>query len=671
MTSINPPLRWGILSTGNIARVFATGVGRSRLSQLVAVASRTLDSAKRFATEHNITRAFGDYDALLADPEVQAVYIGAPHPEHARWVIKAAEAGKHVLCEKPLGLNHAEAMVMAAVAAKNQVVLMEGYMYRCHPQTRKIIDLVTSGTIGTVGLIQASFSFNSEFTPASRLWSNDLAGGGILDVGGYPVSFARMLAGAVNGKPFLDPIEVTGSGHLHPETGIDVYAAATLKFSNEIVAQVSTGVGLTQDNSARIYGSVGWIEVPVPWIPTREGGTSRILVHRGEETEEIVIDEQQHLYGLEADAFADAVFAGKTEVPEIPIADTLGNLNTMDQWRAAIGLTYESEKPEQMAHTVARRPIRRSQNPPMRYGQVNGIDKPVSRLVLGVDNQRTMPHAAAMFDDYIEKGGNTFDTAWIYAQGLQEKLFGHWHTHRNIRNEIVLIGKGAHTPFCTPEGLTRQLFESLDRLKTDHLDLYLMHRDNPEIPVGEFVDVLNEHKKAGRINVFGGSNWSIDRINAANRYAKRKQLIGFSVLSNNFSLARMVDPVWAGCISASDPQTRKWLKKTQIPLFAWSSQARGFFTDRAGRDKLDDTELVRCWYADDNFDRRERALLLAEKKNVSPIAIAGAYVLNQPFPTFALIGPRFINETTSSLDSLTIELTPKELAWLNLEREKV
>jgi aryl-alcohol dehydrogenase-like predicted oxidoreductase/predicted dehydrogenase len=599
---------------------------------------------------------------------VQAVYVGAPHPEHARWVIRAVEAGKHVLCEKPLGLNHAEAMVMAAAAAENRVALMEGYMYRFHPQTRKVVDLITSGAIGQVGLIQATFSFDSDFTAGSRLWSNETAGGGILDVGGYPVSFARLLAGAVSAKPFLDPIEVTGSGHLHPETGVDVYGAGTLKFSNGIVAQVAAGIGLAQDNSARIYGSKGWIEVPVPWIPTRDGGTSLIRVHCGEETQEIVIDEPQHLYGLEADGFAAALFAGKTEVPEMPIADTLGNLAAMDQWRAAIGLIYESEQPEHMTQTVARRPLRLPQNPPMRYAQVNGIEKPVSRLVLGVDNQRTMPHAAAMFDDYIEKGGNTFDTAWIYAHGLQEKLFGHWLRHRGIRNEVVLIGKGAHTPYCTPEGLTAQLFESLERLQTDHLDLYLMHRDNPKIPVGEFVDALNEHKQAGRLTIFGGSNWSVDRINAANRYAKRKGLAGFSVLSNNFSLARMVDPVWDGCISASDLKTRKWLKKTQIPLFAWSSQARGFFTERAAPDKFEDTELVRCWYAEDNFLRRERALLLAEKKNVSPIAIAGAYVLNQPFPTFALIGPRFIHETASSLEALKVELKPKELAWLNLER---
>ena len=133
----------------------------------------------------------------------------------------------------------------------------------------------------------------------------------------------------------------------------------------------------------------------------------------------------------------------------------------------------------------------------------------------------------------------------------------------------------------------------------------------------------------------------------------------------------MVDPVWGGCVAASDPASRKWLKKTQLPLFAWSSQARGFFTGRAGRDKTSDDELVRCWYSEDNFVRRERAVFLAGQKGVSPVALAAAYVLHQPFPAFALIGPRVIEETVSSLEALRVVLSPKEVAWLNLERERL
>jgi len=233
----------------------------------------------------------------------------------------------------------------------------------------------------------------------------------------------------------------------------------------------------------------------------------------------------------------------------------------------------------------------------------------------------------------------------------------------------VILGKGAHTPFCDPENLSTQLLESLERMQTDHVDIYLMHRDNPEIPAGEFIDVLNEHKKAGRIHAFGGSNWSIERVDEANAYAGKHGLTGFSAVSNNFSLARMVQPVWRGCIAASTPEARAWHERTQMPVLAWSSQARGFFTDRAHPDKRDNAELVNSWYSEDNFQRRERAIELAGKEGVLPINIALAYVLTQRFPTFALIGPRTIEETRTTMPGLEVSLTPAEVRWLNLETD--
>ncbi|MCW5547470.1 MAG: aldo/keto reductase [Opitutaceae bacterium] len=665
------PFGWGILATGRIAGIFAQGVARSQHSRLVAVGSRTPASAERFAKEFGVPRAHGSYEALLADPEVQAVYIAVPHPQHVEWAVKAAEAGKHILCEKPIGLNRAEAMVMAEAAREHGVLLMEAFMYRCHPQTAKIVELVRSGALGEVKLVQASFGFNAPFNAASRLWANAAGGGGILDVGCYPVSLARLIAGAMSGRPFLDPVAVTGAGQLHPETGVDVVAAATLKFANGLVAQVATSVGVGQDNSARLYGTAGMLHVPSPWIPPSDGEAAKLFLHKDGKVEEIAIVTPAALYGLEADAVARALAAGRRETEAMSVADTLGNMAALDAWRAAVGLVYEQEKPENFRHTHARRPLRRRPGPLIPSAAIAGLDKPVSRLIMGCDNQETMAHGAAVWDDYYERGGLTFDTAHIYGGGLQEKLLGHWVKHRGLREEVSLIVKGAHTPFCNPDDLVREFDISLNRLQTGYADLYVMHRDNPDVPVGEFVDVLNEQVRAGRIRVFGGSNWSLPRIAAANRYAARKGLQGFGVVSNNFSLARMVNPVWGGCIAASDPDSRRWLKKHQFPLLAWSSQARGFFTDRAGPDKRDDEQLVRCWYSDDNFARRERAVALAAKKGVTPIAIAAAYVLHQPFPTFALIGPRFIHETVSSLDCLKVELTPRELAWLNLERERL
>jgi predicted dehydrogenase len=346
MSLSHSPLRWGILSTGRIAAVFAQGVAVSGNGRVVAVGSRTQEAAGNFAAQHGIARAHGSYEALLADPEVEAVYIATPHPQHAEWVVKAAEAGKHILCEKPLGLNHAEGVRMVQAAREHGVVLMEAFMYRCHPQTAKIVELIRSGALGTVGLVQATFSFKSDYDPASRLWANAAGGGGILDVGCYAVSMARLVAGAATGQAFLDPFAVSGAGVLHPESGVDVYAAATLAFANNVVAQVSAGVGLNQDNVVRIYGSAGWLLVPSPWVINREGGVSKIILHRaGESIPEEIVIEAGPLYALEADAFASAVRAGLRDVPEMSTADTLGNLATLDRWRAVIGLVYEVEKP--------------------------------------------------------------------------------------------------------------------------------------------------------------------------------------------------------------------------------------------------------------------------------------------------------------------------------------
>jgi aryl-alcohol dehydrogenase-like predicted oxidoreductase len=251
---------------------------------------------------------------------------------------------------------------------------------------------------------------------------------------------------------------------------------------------------------------------------------------------------------------------------------------------------------------------------------------------------------------------------------MQEKLLGRWIRNRGVRDDVVIIGKGAHTPFCNPEDLTKQLHESLERLQVDHVDMYLLHRDNPEIPVGEFVDVLNEHQQSGRIKVFGGSNWSIPRLQAANDYAAAKGLRGFGVVSNQFSLSRMICVPWEGCLTATDAESRAWFEKTQTPLLAWSSQGRGFFIPGAAApDKTDNAELVRLWYAEDNFRRLERVNDLATRRGVLPINIALAYVLHQPFPTFPLIGPRTLAELRSSLAALDIELTGQEARWLNLE----
>ncbi len=666
-------LNWGIIGTGAIAKTLANALAKSRTGKLIAVASRTQEKANEFGESFQLSpnKRYADYAALLADKDIQAVYIATPHPLHAPWTIKALEAGKHVLAEKPMAVNQYHAQAMVETALKHNRLLTEAFMYRCHPQTHKLIELLKQKAIGDVRVIQATFSFQAGFNADGRLYKNSLAGGGILDIGCYPVSMVRLLAGAATGTDFADPLDLKALGHLE-STGVDGYTLAVLKFPGEILAQIAGGIAINQDNVVRIFGTQGRIFLPNPWVADRAAPSiGKIIVQKnGEPQQEIDCPAEVTTFTLEVDVFGDAALAGKIQVPAPAMtwSDSLGNIATLDAWRSQIGVVYDFEKPENYStNTVADRPLKISPQQKMLYGSLPNITKKISRLVMGVDNQRTMPHAMTMFDAFYEQGGNTFDTAFIYGGGVMEPLLGHWIKIRNLRNEVVVIAKGGHTPECNPPALVRQLTKSLERLQTDYTDIYIMHRDNPEIPVGEFVDVLNQQVKAGRIKAFGGSNWSLQRIEEANNYAKKHNLQPFSLVSNNFSLARMVEAVWGGCIAASDPASRTWLTKAQFPLFAWSSQARGFFTDRAHKDKsLNDEEMNRCWYSDDNWQRRDRVLELAKKKNVLPISIALAYVLRQPFPTFALIGPRTLEELRTSLPALNIELTATEVEWLNL-----
>ncbi len=235
-------LQWGIIGTGAIARTFARGLAVSAHGTLVAVGSRTQAAAESFGDALGAPYRYGTYDALLADPRVEAVYIATPHPMHAQWAVRAAEAGKHILCEKPLTLNHAEAMAVTEAARAHHIFLMEAFMYRCHPQTAALIELIRSGAIGDVRLIQASFGFTTTPDPTRRLFNHALGGGGILDVGCYPVSMARLIAGVATGQAFADPLEVKGTAQIGAVSRVDEYAVAVARFPGGILAELATGV---------------------------------------------------------------------------------------------------------------------------------------------------------------------------------------------------------------------------------------------------------------------------------------------------------------------------------------------------------------------------------------------------------------------------------------------
>ena len=672
-------LSWGIIGTGAIAHAFARAVAKSASGQLARVGSRSPDTGQAFvarlkddANEAVRTGASefalsGDYDALLADPAVEAVYVATPHTSHALWAVRAAQAGKHVLVEKPAALNHADTMAMVQAARDARVFFMEAFMYRLMPQTQKLAEMVAAGEIGRVRMIEASFGYHAPFKPESRLFANDLGGGGIMDVGLYPVSIARLIAGAAGGKPFTDPDAVSGAARLG-ETGIDEWAAGVLHFDNGIVAQVSTAVSAWLPDNVNIYGETGSLHVGGPWHgPGIEGGTSGIGLRRlGSAPETIEVVQDKWLYEIEADHVADCVARGLTESPLVSAADTLGNMRTLDQWRHAAGFRFSSERTRSGWPTADRRPLARRPDAPMAMRSIADVPKPVSALVMGCDNQLELPHAAIMFDDFFAQGGTCFDTAHIYGDGIMERLLGRWIEERGVRDDVVIVAKGAHTPNCRPEAIRLELAESLDRLCTDHAEIYFLHRDDPAVPIGEWVDALNELRDEGRIGIFGGSNWSAARMAAANDYAVRHGKRGFGVLSNNFSLARMNTPIWPGVMACSDDAYRAWLEKTGTALFSWSSQARGFFTDRAGPGIPTTPDMEAAFYSEDNFERRRRAFKLAREKGVEPVTIALAYVLAQKMPTCALIGPRTVAEFRSSMAVFNVVLTEQELAWLDL-----
>ncbi|MFP4106397.1 MAG: Gfo/Idh/MocA family protein [Phycisphaerae bacterium] len=337
-------LRWGLLATGNIAHKFARGVADSKTGTVHAVASRTEQRAKAFAEEMDVPKAYAGYDRLLEDDEVDIVYIATPNTMHKEWALRAAEAGKHILCEKPVALNAQDAREMIDAAANKDVFFMEAFMYRCADQTHKIIQLLRDGAVGEVRMIRAAFCFHTGYDPDKRQFSASLGGGGIIDVGGYTVSMSRMLAGVAEGRfEPAEPVKVQGVGRVG-ESGVDEWAAANLEFETGIVAQVACGVRVRQDNRVQVFGSEGMLDVPWPWIPAREGGDTKLIITpRSGDPEEIVVSTDRYLYGLEADAVAEHIHRRQAPFPCPNWQDTIDNMEVLDAWRKQIGMIYPGE----------------------------------------------------------------------------------------------------------------------------------------------------------------------------------------------------------------------------------------------------------------------------------------------------------------------------------------
>lgn len=304
---------------------------------------------------------------------------------------------------------------------------------------------------------------------------------------------------------------------------------------------------------------------------------------------------------------------------------------------------------------------------------IAGLDRPVSKLILGsmLLSDERMDVSAELLDAYAAIGGNAIDTARVYGpRGMG--AIGKWMEGRRNRSGLVLIAKGAHHddkgPRVTRSAVDEDLTYSLELMRTDYADIFMLHRDDPDKPAGEIVELLQEPLEAGRCRALGASNWTTARLQAANDYAAKHGLTGFACSSPNLSLARANEPRWPGCVSA-DADDVAWHERTQLPLLSWSSQAAGFFTGRYAPDRREHGDIVRVYYSDDNWERYRRAAELGEAKGADANQIALAYVLHQPFPACALIGPANAAELRSSAKALEVALTEAEIRWLNLQAD--
>jgi len=338
-------LQWGILGTGHIAGVFADSLAESKTGDLLAIASRSQETADRFGDQFKVERRYSDYESLLADPDVDVVYITTPHPMHEKWAMQAAKARKHILCEKPLAMNFKQAKAIIDAARSYEVFLMEAFMYRCHYQTRKIVELIRDNVLGNIHVIHCAFSFRHPYDLNHRVLNSELGGGGILDVGCYPVSMSRLIAGVAAGMDFAEPSSFAAEGYIGQASRVDEYTVAIAKFPGDVLAQLSCGVQVDQENVVRIFGTDGSLYIPQPWQPGRGRKPAFLyLTKRGmSQIEEIQIDSDRGLWTIQADLVAENIHNRQAPPPAMTWQDSLGNMRMLDLWRKSIGMTYSFE----------------------------------------------------------------------------------------------------------------------------------------------------------------------------------------------------------------------------------------------------------------------------------------------------------------------------------------
>ncbi len=331
-------LRFGILGAGAIAAEVAGALRASERCEPYAVAARDPARAAAFAARHRVAVSHASYDDLISDDDVDVLYVAVTHPQHAGLAIRAAEAGRHVLCEKPLATNARDAQTMVDAARRHGTFLLEAFAYRFHPQTALLLDLIGTGSVGEVRAIDVSFSWIDE-SPLPRALDRELAGGGILDVGCYCTSMAQLVVEAATGRRAPEPTDVVGIAARDRAEGTDRYAMGILRFDGDVIAQVSCGVDLQQDDHVWVHGSTGRIVVSRPcWHDRWRTADSTVeVIDNDGHRRSYPIRGGTSTFTYQVDGVA-AMLAEGAESCHPSWEDSLANLRTLDRWRAAVGV---------------------------------------------------------------------------------------------------------------------------------------------------------------------------------------------------------------------------------------------------------------------------------------------------------------------------------------------
>jgi predicted dehydrogenase len=322
--------RWGVLGTGFVAHKFAQGLAVLDDAQLMAVASRCRESAERFGDEFRIPRRYESYESLARDQEIDAVYVATPHTRHKDDTLMCLNQAKAVLCEKPFGINAAQAGTMIGCAREKHVFLMEAMWTHFFPAMAKVRRIVGEGALGEIQLVKADFCFRSEWQPGGRLLNLRLGGGALLDVGVYTVALAQMVFGR-------EPERIAGMANLG-KTGVDEQAAMILGYAGGAMAVLTCAIRTDTLHEASVFGTEGWIEVPEPfWQP------DRIVLHRRDKKEEFVFERLGNGYSFQAAEVMRCLREGRRESDVMPLEKTLAIMRTMDRIRKQWELRYPTE----------------------------------------------------------------------------------------------------------------------------------------------------------------------------------------------------------------------------------------------------------------------------------------------------------------------------------------